>query len=80
MDWGFKGYGRKEELQFQCLQGAATEQRPPRLEACREANIGALIIRIGFGGPLYYKYNKEPPKIVLVYSTPNSSISSPVVT
>ena len=22
--------------------------------------IGALIIRIGFGGPLYYKYVKEP--------------------
>ena len=26
------------------------------------SNIGALIIRIGFGGPLYYNYNKEPPK------------------
>ena len=25
-------------------------------------NIGALIIRIGFGGILYYKYNKETPK------------------
>ena len=27
-------------------------------------NIGALIIiiRIGFGGPVYYNYNKEPPK------------------
>ena len=26
-------------------------------------NIGALIIiGIGFWGPLYYKYNKEPPK------------------
>ena len=25
-------------------------------------NIGALIIRIGFCGPLYYNYNKEPPK------------------
>ena len=25
-----------------------------------EINIGALIIRIGFGGPLYYSYNKEP--------------------
>ena len=25
-------------------------------------NIGALIIRLGFGGPLYYTYNKEPPK------------------
>ena len=27
-----------------------------------QSNIGALIIRIGFGDPLYYKYNKEPPK------------------
>ena len=28
-------------------------------------NIGALIIRVGFWGPLYYSYNnKEPPKIV----------------
>ena len=25
-----------------------------------EMNAGALIIRIGFGGPLYYTYNKEP--------------------
>ena len=25
-------------------------------------DIGALIIRIGFWGPFYYKYNKEPPK------------------
>ena len=26
-------------------------------------NVGALIIRKGFWGPLYYNYNKEPPKI-----------------
>ena len=25
-------------------------------------NIGALIIRLVFWGPLYYNYNKEPPK------------------
>ena len=25
-------------------------------------NIGALIIRIGCWGPLYYNYDKEPPK------------------
>ena len=25
-------------------------------------NIGALMIRIGFRGPLYYNYNKEPRK------------------
>ena len=31
-------------------------------------NIGALIVRIGFWGPLYYTYNnKEPTAIVLVY-------------
>ena len=29
-------------------------------------NIGALITRIGFRGPLlYYSYNKEPPRIAL---------------
>ena len=28
--------------------------------------IGALIIRIGFWGPLYHKYNKELPKIISV--------------
>ena len=31
------------------------------IQACegraRVANLGALIIRIGFGGPLYYNYN-----------------------
>ena len=26
-----------------------------------DSNIGALIIRIGFGGPLCYNDNKEPP-------------------
>ena len=25
-------------------------------------NVGGLIIRIGFWGTIYYKYNKEPPK------------------
>ena len=25
-------------------------------------NVGALIIRKGFWGPLHYSYNKEPPK------------------
>ena len=27
-----------------------------------DPTIGALIIRIRFWGPLYYDYNKEPPK------------------
>ena len=31
-----------------------------------DLHIGALIIRVGFWGPLYHNYNKEPPKIVLV--------------
>ena len=26
------------------------------------SNIGALIIRIRFWGPVYHNYNKEPPK------------------
>ena len=26
----------------------------------RLGNIGALIVRIGFWGPFYYIYNKEP--------------------
>ena len=28
----------------------------------QESTLGALIIRIGFWGPLYYTYNKEPPQ------------------
>ena len=36
--------------------GAATCEYPG------VSNIGALISRIGFWGPLYYDYNKEPPK------------------
>ena len=28
--------------------------------------IGALTIRIRFGGILYYSYNTEPPKILLM--------------
>ena len=31
-----------------------------------DANMGASIIRIRLWGPLYYKHNKEPPKIVYV--------------
>ena len=29
-------------------------------------NIGALVIRTGFWAPLYYNYNKKPPKILSV--------------
>ena len=40
-------------------------------------NIGAFTFRIGFWGPLYYNYNKEPPKIVLVAI---SAATLPVIT
>ena len=30
----------------------------------------ALIIRIGFGGYLYYNYHKEPPKPILIIKGP----------
>ena len=29
---------------------------------CQSYNIGALIIRIGFGGRLYYTYDRQSPK------------------
>ena len=49
-----------------CTKAAAEwcEQMGPRDLEDRVLgfNIGALIIRIGFWGPLYYIYNKEPPK------------------
>ena len=32
----------------------------------RSCTIGALIIRIGFGGIFYYIYNKEPPPPTIV--------------
>ena len=35
-------------------------------------NIGALIIGIGFGGILYYNYQKEPPKTLFPYITHSS--------
>ena len=47
-------------------QSPIDEARHRVLEAQILLNIGALIIRIGFWGPLYYNSNKEPPKIVLV--------------
>ena len=34
------------------------------------STIGALIIRIGFWGPLYYSYNKEPQNSIGNYSGP----------
>ena len=32
------------------------------VETAVTANVGTFIIRIGFGGILYYNYNKEPPQ------------------
>ena len=32
------------------------------LEPVTAGSIGALIIRIGFWGPFYHDYNKEPPQ------------------
>ena len=31
-------------------------------EMSEKLHMGALIISIGYWGPLYYNYNKEPPK------------------
>ena len=39
--------------------GGKNHHNDPDLDAF---NIGALIIRIGLWGPLYYNSNKEPPK------------------
>ena len=36
----------------------------PALKLTRNINVGALIIRIGFWGILYYKHKKGAPKIV----------------
>ena len=34
----------------------------PRISLMQAVNAGALIIRLGFGGSLYYNCHKEPPK------------------
>ena len=36
--------------------------RPLHLITPKTSDVGALIIRIGFWGPLYYNYDKEPPE------------------
>ena len=41
-------------------QESTTYQSSSAARKNTEANVGALIIRIGFWGPLYYNYNKEP--------------------
>ena len=43
----------------------------------RTANAGALTIRIGFWGPLYYSYNKEPQNSIVANDLgPYSSLRS----
>ena len=37
---------------------------------CRKPKIRAAIIRQGFGGPLYYNHNKEPPNGIGNYFSP----------
>ena len=44
------------ELLLQTIQGSIAE------ELGQSDNIGAFIIRIGFGSRLYYNYYKEPPQ------------------
>ena len=39
-----------------------TMQAAARADWMGFINIGAFKIRIGFWGPLYYNYKKEPPK------------------
>ena len=45
---------------------ASTTTADLRLDISARPNIGSLIIRIGFWGPLYHKHSKEPCQIVLV--------------
>ena len=45
---------------FQSPRGGFSGQRP------EGSKKGALIVRIGFWGPLYYNYDQKPPIIVLV--------------
>ena len=45
------------------------------------SNIGALIIRIGFWGPVYYNHNKEPHKSTSIgnYLRPYSSLPGAMI-
>ena len=62
---------RMESRPFKSLEGGSLNHKPlpagpkpstPNPKTDVATAIGALIIRIGFWGPLYYNYNKEPPK------------------
>ena len=51
-----------------CSVYAKSKYRSQQAHKCSQTLIshkGALIIRLGFWSPLYYTYNKEPPKLVL---------------
>ena len=43
------------------------------MEMCNIGYIGALIIRIGLGGILYYSHNKEPHNSIGNYLGPYSN-------
>ena len=51
----------KKRVEYRRMRNALQSQPHPAPSG-DEPNIGALIIRIGFWGPLCYDYNKEPPK------------------
>ena len=50
-------FGSGSKIELGSRAGGMMYQLPGQIP-----NIGALIIRISFWGPLYYKYNKEPTK------------------
>ena len=58
---------RDSRAKTEICEGRMSSQIAPQT---LEPTIGALIIRIGFWGPLYYKYNKEPPKYIGNYVGP----------
>ena len=45
-----------------CPQQGRDEKLAGNYLSRAQTNKAALIIRIGFWGPLYYNYNEEPPK------------------
>ena len=65
-----------------CDERGSMEDTAPRLSqphpaSRRKVNMGALIIRIRFWGPLYYSYNKEPQNSIVANDLgPYSSLSS----
>ena len=46
----------------QCVVATGTQDNMESVLDRPPSNIRALIIRIGFWGPLYHNYNQEPPK------------------